>query len=78
MLTFGNKLPNGAIVIQAARRERDGAIYVMAYYRGEYVTWRYCPDTRDTSHGEYHEGTASGLVNASVSLSMRAEYLKEV
>lgn len=78
MLTFGSKLPNGAIVIQSARRESDGAIYVLAYYRDEYVTWRYNPDTGDTSHGLYHEGAASGLINASVDLSVRAGLMKEV
>lgn len=69
MLTFGNVLPNGATVIQVARRP-DGATYVLARWREEYVTWRVNPNL-STAHGEYFSHNAQGLMEAAASLVRR-------
>ena len=64
----GTILPNGAVLIEAKRRENGGwkvlaAQYWMApgasVYKVEYVTWVSGPkgSARDLGHGHYHMGT---------------------
>ena len=57
----GDKLPNGAVVL-GIDYSSNGDHYVLAVYRGEFVTWLYC-NNGETCYGKYFKDLREAMDN---------------